>query len=282
MEQLMSDMRARGGAATRKEMQALGHSKRSLAAAARESMLVCPSRSWLVVPDADPRIGEVLAAGGRVGGATALETLGLWVTVTGQTWAAVQPGAHYRSLPDGVRRLECGFETDPAATWRVSTIDALAQHVRKVPRNDAVASLDSALRGKLLAPHDLDALAAKLPRRCRGWLRRVDARADSGLESILRLACEDAGWDVQVQVRVPGGYVDLLINGWLYLETDGSEFHDVAAQAKKDRRRNSIIARMGGRWHRFSYEDVVFRLDDSMALIRQLLAQGRPATPRMV
>ncbi|HIY66328.1 MAG TPA: endonuclease domain-containing protein [Candidatus Agrococcus pullicola] len=104
----------------------------------------------------------------------------------------------------------------------------------------------------------------------------MNGRAESGLETLLRLACEDQGWDVEIQVPFRGGRVDIVINGWLFIEVDGSQFHDVGEQARKDRIRNKQIVQAGFRWHRFGYADVVHRLDETLAVIRAILLAGAP------
>lgn len=83
---------------------------------------------------------------------------------------------------------------------------------------------------------------------------------------------------MEVQKPLPwGGRVDLVINGWLYIELDGSEFHDVAAQAAPDRDRNHRVASAGFRMHRLSYRNIVHELPETLATIRTMLASGGTA-----
>lgn len=279
MESLINDIRTFGGAATRTSLRNIGHSKRSLKLAVDAGELVRVTRSWVALPDTSRRVTTALAAHGRVGGATALESYGVWVETGGETWIALRPGAAYRTLPGADQRFECSFTVDAGRPWRVSLLDALLQYCKKASRNSAVAAIDSALFLGLLSRDELGQLAERLPKRCRPWLRRVNGRAESGLETILRLACEDQGWDVEIQVPFRSGRIDIVINGWLCIEIDGSEFHDVGAQAKKDRIRNTQIVQAGLRWHRFGYADVVHKLDETIAVIRKLLLAGAPSLP---
>ena len=273
--QLLADVTAYGGACTRKHLYALGYTKRQLQQAVASGEVIAASRSWLAVPKAPEYIRVALGIQGYVGGATALVSYGVWVTVHDQIHVAVRPGRSYKE-PADAQLVECAFDTDPMAPWRVSVVDALVQYIRRATRNDAVAAVDSALNRRLISPMDLPRIAQRLPRRCRPWLKRVNGKAESGIESILRLACEDEGWDVQVQVPYRGGRVDLVINGWLYVEVDGSKYHDVAAQAAKDRARNNALAADGYRWHRFGYADIVHSLESSIRTLRRLLHQGNP------
>lgn len=261
----------------RSALGSLGHSKGKIQRAVETGSLIKVARSWVAVPGVERRIVTALSMRGRVGGATALESYGIWVKSTGETWVAVKPGTHYASAESGIRIFQCVFTIDHTAPWRVSVVDALAQYCRRVSRNEAVAAIDCALQKRLLERREIRLLSDRLPRRCRSWLRRVNGKAESGLESILRLACEDEGWSVEIQVPFRGGRLDIVVNGWLVIEVDGSQFHDVGEQARKDRKRNTQLVRAGYRWHRFSYADVVHRLEETIDVIRILLQQGRPA-----
>lgn len=161
------------------------------------------------------------------GGATSLENYGVWVENSGETWVALRRGAAYRSIPPTSQLVECDFKVDPGRPWRVSLLGALLQYCRKISRNTAVAASASALHVGLLSQEELTQLGERLSRRCRPWLRRVNGRAESGLETLLRLACEDQGWDVEIQVPFRGGHVDIVINWWLFIEADGSQLLDV-------------------------------------------------------
>lgn len=262
-----------GGAVRRQHLLELGFTARNIRSAVNLGILVAVTRSWVAAPDARPDILTALQLGGVVAGTAALETYGVWVTHPGAHVIALRPRSHRPRTGPDIECFEASFTLDRRAPWRVSLMDALVQMCRHATKRDAIASIDSALRKGLLVVDDLQELASRLPKAKRAWLRQVNGQADSGLESILRIACEDAGWQVEIQVPLQGGRVDLVLNGWLYIEIDGSEFHDFALQAKKDRYRNNQIAASGMRWHRFSYADIVHNLERSMATLRIILAQ---------
>ncbi|UOW01036.1 DUF559 domain-containing protein [Agrococcus sp. SCSIO52902] len=276
MRDLRLDLLAAGGATTRTALRALGHSHRAMRAAVDAGVADAATRSWLVLPDAMPAIRTALAAGGAVGGASALATYGVWVTEVPPLQIATTPTTGVPAATVGTR-LWVRFERD-AQPWRVSIVDALAQHAVRVEREHAIASIDSALHQGLIDDGDLDRLFGMLPQRCGPWRRRLDAAAESGLESLLRVPCRDRGWTVESQVPAPGGgRSDLLIDGWLYVEADGAQWHDEPKQAAKDRRRNAAITAAGGRWLRFGYGDVVHQPVRTLDTIALVLAQGRPA-----
>jgi hypothetical protein len=195
-----------------------------------------------VLPGANPAIAQALEAGGVLGGATALRSYGVWVTQVPRLQIATNPNMGVASASSG-DRIWAPFESDGTG-WRVSIVDALAQHARRVEREHAVASIDSAWHHGLITAGDLDRLFRLLPRRCAAWRRLLDSSAASGLESLVRVPCLDRGWRVESQVPAPGGgFSDRLIDGWLYIEADGSEWHDNPRQAATDRRRDRARAR---------------------------------------
>lgn len=275
MRSLRTDLVAAGGAATRSSLRALGHSYPAIRQAVASGVLHAVGRSWVVLPDADASIRGALSEGGVVGGATALRSYGIWVTHPTPLQVAMRPHAGH-SGSAAVERSWVPFEAD-ALPWRVSVIDALAQHAAAVEREHAIASIDSALHQGLIGERELDVLFRMLPRSCWAWRRLIDPRAESGLESLVRVPCLLRGWQVETQVPAPGGgRSDLRIDGWLYVEADGSAWHDDERQAAKDRRRNSAVTAAGGRWLRFGYRDVVHAIARSIATIEAVLADGRP------
>lgn len=276
MRDITLDLHAAGGAATRSGLIELGHTHRSIRAAVDAGEAVAIGRSWIVLADANPSIAAALRAHGRVGGATALRSYGVWVTRIPPLQIATRSNRGVPASAEGTR-LWGRFELD-AQPWRVSVVDALAQHAVRVPRVEAIASIDSALHQGLVGEPELDRLFELLPARCASWRGDLDARAESGLETHLRVPCRDRGWRVESQVPAPGGgRSDLRIDGWLYLEADGAEHHDAPDQAKRDRVRNASITDDCGRWLRFGYAAIIHRAVRTMSTIELVMGQGRPA-----
>ncbi|GAB3807102.1 hypothetical protein GCM10028798_30920 [Humibacter antri] len=157
------------------------------------------------------------------------------------------------------------------------TVTALAQLARREEVLHAVASIDSALHIGAISRHQLDQLFAVLPRRLRRMRTLLDARAESGIESILRVALVLAGMRVDVQVRIPGcGRVDLVVNGWLVIETDGDAWHSTRSQRERDRARDAALVLRGMRQHRFGHDQIMNDTDGCVEVVRVLLADGRP------
>lgn len=281
---LADDMRQLGGLARRTQLERLGHSARSIRAAIASRALRVVARSWVAAPGARPDAMRAVELRGTLGGASALASYGIWVphevplcVATPHSASRLPPlaGTEWRlRVPSGPEKTDHPH----IPQWRVSIEEALLQHARCCLDGDQiVASFDSALHSGAVSRQRLLAISEGMPRRVRRLVRHVDARAESGLETLLRLAFEREGWSVELQVRIDGvGRVDLVINGWLVIEADGRAWHDDPKAAQRDRLRNSALVLSGFRWHRFGYEQVMFDLDGCVAVVRALLASGRP------
>lgn len=282
---LAQDMQQLGGLARRRQLEQLGHPARSIRAAIASRTLRAVARSWVATPSARPDAMRAVELRGTLGGASALASYGIWVPHEVPLCVATP---HSASRLPALRGTEWRLRIpgsgaakaiDPhSPQWRARLGDALLQHARCCLDDDQiVASFDSALHSGAVSREWLLAMSEVMPRRLRRLLTRVDARAESGLETLLRLAFEREGWSVEPQVRIDGvGRVDLVINGWLVIEADGKAWHDDPKSAQRDRLRNATLVLRGYRWHRFGYEQVMFDLDGCIAVVRALLASGRP------
>ncbi|WP_285105166.1 type IV toxin-antitoxin system AbiEi family antitoxin domain-containing protein [Promicromonospora sp. MEB111] len=127
---------------------------------------------------------------------------------------------------------------------------ALVQALPTLSRDDAVASLDSALHRGLIEPTQLVTIRRRLRRRRNSlkvipWLALADGRAESPPESHARLRLHDAGIapdDLQRDLFDAAGrflgradMVWYLGGGrWLIVEIDSQEFHGTDRQVEHD------------------------------------------------
>ncbi|MFI8527654.1 type IV toxin-antitoxin system AbiEi family antitoxin domain-containing protein [Promicromonospora sukumoe] len=135
---------------------------------------------------------------------------------------------------------------------------ALVQALPTLSRDDAVASLDSALYQGLIEPTQLVTIRRRLRRRRDSlkvipWLALADGRAESPPESHARLRLHDAGIapdDLQRELFDSAGcflgradMVWYLGSGrWLIVEIDSQEFHGTDRQAEHDAvRQNGLL-----------------------------------------
>lgn len=155
----------------------------------------------------------------------------------------------------------------------VDVFDALRQALLCQAPRAAVATIDSALHLGMLRADDLDELFDTVPRRYRRLRRLIDARAESGPETLMRLILRSIGCDVEVQVRIDGvGRVDFVVDGWLIIECDSEAHHSSWADQKRDRRRDRAAAAHGYATHRAIAEDIMWRPDEVRAAIVGLLS----------
>ena len=218
---------------------------------------------------------------GVLGGESALRSMGVWVSHdTGLCVATPHSASRLPLVAEGEYRVQARRrpQIEGGRMWRVSAIDAVEQLLRREPEAaHAIASVDSAVRLGLLPTDRLDELFERLPRRLRRLRRDVNGLADSGVESLLRLAVAAQGWRVEVQVQVRSvGRVDLLIDGWLIVEVDGYRWHSSARQVALDHRRDAECIRQGKRHHRFGYDQVMNDIDGCIEVLRELVRCGRP------
>ncbi|WP_281884768.1 endonuclease domain-containing protein [Agromyces rhizosphaerae] len=281
MRDLAMDLSRFGGLATQPQLRRLGHSERAIREAVAAGSAWRVGRSWLANARAEAEAVRAVALRGVLGGESALRSHGVWVThETGLCVVSPRSASRLPSTRAGEYRIRVErIARDGERRWRVDVGTALVQALPRFrTRYEAIATLDSALHARRIDRRRLEVVAAGMPRRIRRLLPHLDPRAESGLESILRLAALERGWSVRSQVRIAGvGRVDLVIDGWLVIEADGARWHDDPADAARDRERNAALVRRGYRWHRFGHAQVVHDLDGCLEVIAALLAHGRPA-----
>ena len=172
----------------------------------------------------------------------------------------------------------------PAPSARVAPpASALARVLQCQPGDRAVVTVDSALNRGLVTVDELRAvLPPTAPVRARLVLALVDGRSQSPAETLARLVLRQEGLRVEPQVRILGvGRVDLLVEGFVVVETDGFRYHSDRSQFREDRRRDRELAKQGWVVLRFSFEDVVRDPSRLVADVRAVLADGgRRSAPR--
>lgn len=150
----------------------------------------------------------------------------------------------------------------------VSVLDALYDSVLCQAPRAAIATLDSALHHGLIDDDELDELFDALPRRYRRIRGLLDARAESGPESLMRLLLRSIGCVFVPQVEIAGvGRVDFLVDGWLIIECDSRAHHSEWASQRRDRRRDQAAAALGYATYRPLAEDLMWHQDAVRAAV---------------
>jgi hypothetical protein len=146
--------------------------------------------------------------------------------------------------------------------------------------------LDSALNRRLLVEEDLDLVRALMngrrgARRARPWLAEADGRAESPLETRVRLRAGDGGVppdELQYRVRDRDGNIVAIADmAWTWArvvgEADGAEAHDSPVAVFRDRKRQNDIVRAGFIPLRFTWEDTL-RPDYIPDMVRAAIARS--------
>ncbi len=179
-----------------------------------------------------------------------------------------------RRLPSSaavIHRSDTGRAEDPI----VDRIDvALGLAVRCLPRDEAVAVLDSVLNLGLLGRGEVLTVLADLPQFYRDYADLLDPGAQSGIETHFRLGCRALNLPLRSQVAIGGvGRVDFLIGDRLVVEVDGRETHSPAAAFAADRRRDLALKERGYLVLRLTYAQVMYEWPRVAALLRSLIAR---------
>ena len=296
MMTLMQAVTGSGQLISTTRLRQLGHSRHSIRQHLQLGELVPICTGWVGTRLAGRVSVLAVSLGGKLTGSTALASHGLWDADDRRVHLLLPPksnGATKPLLTPLEQFVAPRFPTGPVVRhwrnelvrdhtepgWRASIVDALRVVALSNPAEQFVASVDSCLHEGAMSAAALPSLRVALPARLRPLLDSCDGRAGSGLESICRLRFARLGCRVEIQVRMPGiarsgraGAVDFLLDGWLVIEVDGDEFHDAAS----DRLRNSVIVRLGYRWHRFGYAQVMHDWPAVEATVRELLRYPPP------
>ncbi len=138
-------------------------------------------------------------------------------------------------------------------------------------------ALESARKQRLISRAGLRWLHSKFGSTGRDLIDFSRADAGSGLESLVRLRTRSYAWNVRTQVAVAGtGEVDLLIEDWLIIETDGKDNHDDESHRHRDLMRDANSALWGYVTLRFDYAMVVYEWDlVEAAIVATMAAHAR-------
>lgn len=255
--------------ATRGDLLASGMSVRQIAAEVHRGRLIRIRRGYYCLPELDEPTRRAVRVGGRLACCSELRHLGIW-TLTENDHVHLHVAGNSSRLrdPDNPSAKlsnprACVVHWGPliaptrGTPGHIAAIDALAQAMVCLPPRAALAAADSALHLGKLRRRDLDRIAPTLPAARRALLGQVDSGAGSGLETLVRKLARDLGFTVRTQVWIDGvGRIDVLVEDWIVVETDGDEFHDVPV-IPRDRRRDAAVVASGRAAIRLRYAQVV-------------------------
>lgn len=272
--------------ATRADLLAGGLTRRQLERAVRDGTLIRAKRDRYVSAAAPHDLVQAVRVGGRLTCLSLLRLLGVFVFACDTVHVHISRGAsRLRSPHSAAQPLPGGGGRGARLHWHplvrdaegtaacVGIVDALIHAVRCQQARYAIATLDSALNKGLITALDLADVFAALPKKFAGLQGLVDARAQSGPETLVRLMLRGLGCDVDLQVAFERvGFVDMVVDGWLVVECDSQAFHSTWKAQLADRRRDAILASYGYCVFRVTAEDILSHPERVMASLRGLVA----------
>jgi very-short-patch-repair endonuclease len=169
-------------------------------------------------------------------------------------------------------------EAYPRARFGVVPVSSIVRSIALLESEpNAIAVLDSVLRGTPLTQVDLHMLLADSPKAARALVHRTDPESESGAESLLRVALDDAGLAVTSQPGIPftdNDRWDFLVGDRLVIEVDGDKYHSTPKQRRRDRRRDTDAHALGYLPLRVDAAQVLFDLGAVVDAVLAIVSRG--------
>lgn len=217
-------------------------------------------RGWYATTTTPAAVRIAARVGGRLTCLAALRMHGCWVPEPIGIHVRVADGVSDARVP-GTRVHWTAERVGPGVD---NPQDALASALICSDLRALVVIADSLVNRRIISPDRIRAILATTPRG-RHALGLHDPRAESGIETLVRLGLRRHRVRSRSQVWIPGvGRVDFLIGDRLVIEADGYEWHADPVAFERDRERDRELVRRGYLVVRASYTQVMRDLDAVM------------------
>lgn len=278
MADILEVLKRWGGVARRGDLFRDGVARGEVEAALTSGAVMRPRRGIYALPDADPLLVRCAATNSLLTCVSAAQHHGFWVVREPEEVHVLRADGRYDSGRAVVHR-QSWWPPDPRGHI-ASRADVLLHALRCLPELEALVMVESAAQQGF----SLDFLRERLPGRRNAAARRVLAAvrpgADSLLETLAREHLRRAGLRVQTQVEVEGvGWMDVLVEGFIDVETNG-RVHNEPLQRAKDYRRDRAAQLRGYEVLRYTYSDIVDRPGTMVAEVSEVATRRRALNAR--
>ncbi|HWU27515.1 MAG TPA: DUF559 domain-containing protein [Microbacterium sp.] len=262
-----------GGVARGRQLQEFGVSRMRLSGAVREGHVTRIRDGLFATDAAHPEELAAARHGGALTCSSALRRHGVWVLAEPgrpHVWMGRRGRAYEH---DGCHCISHYFRG--ASAFGVVDVATALIHLHRCEGEEAFfASLESALRLRLISDASRSRIRAALPAHARWLVDLAHEDADSGLESLLRLRMHQLGIRLETQVRIDGvGRVDFVVGGRLIIEADGKDNHAAADRRHKDLVRDAAASALGYETLHFDYAQIIYDWPTVQAAILAALAR---------
>lgn len=246
-----------GGLAPGTSLQEFGVSRMRLTRSVRAGDIQRLRAGVYATSSAHPAECEAALHGGPLTCYSALDRHGVWV-MTEDGPPHVWIGRRGRAHPHAGCRCVSHYFRGASTFGKVDVVTALVHLHRCEGEESFFASLESALRLRLISDASRRRIREALPQHARWLVDFARTDADSGLESLLRLRMHQLGIRLDTQIVIDGvGKVDFVIDGRLIIEADGKENHDGRSNRHKDLMRDAAASAAGYETLRFDYAQII-------------------------
>jgi very-short-patch-repair endonuclease len=252
-------LRSHGGIASRQSLLAAGSTDREIRAAIAAGRIARLRNGWFADGSAPSEVVRAVRAGGVLTCASALRLQGVWTMPHPEVHVRLKRGTPRPSGAD--LRLHWSDDTVGLRFPMDAVLGSLRQLLRCADTRACVVALDSALHAHLVAPAALELMLEETARG-RALAALIDPAAESGIETLARLALRRARLRHRTQVPIAGvGHVDLMIGDRLVLEVDGYEWHSQESDLERDKARDRALVAAGYLVMRATYRQVMEQWD---------------------
>lgn len=256
-------LEANFGVVARFQLLNAGYRSHDVDRGLRRGVLQRIRHGWFQAPGfmtPNPDVVTAVAAGGVLTGARALALRGAW-DPGGPEIPVRAAYVHRIQQRDGVHRVALPQRKNAPIIQSVDSLQVAFQiMVLTSDRATCTVVGDSLVQRQLLSRDEMQDLVQDYPQSVRSRIARVDGRAESGAETLVRmwLEAENLRFVPQFVVEQLNARVDFLVEDDVVIEVDSRAHHTGELHYQRDRTRDQQLSALGYRVIRVTYEDVYF------------------------